>query len=368
MLTRSGGTFLTFSLMTTVMLASGVCACVRASRRSGGGRRPPSSCWVNGLPEAIQELIADSLSLRELQALSLTNRCFSGLLVWDATYVARRQALAHTPALAYALAAEKYASRPYAPGCVLELLQRAHKCDVAALHPGLRRTAMHFAAEAGNAALVEHLHRQGVSADAPTQCARRLTPLMLAIHESRGAVTDAIRALVLRLHADLDAADAAGNTAAHHAAACAFDPECLRFLVAHGSDLTARNAQRESVWHAARSAAAVDLLARHAPGLLECQRSGDQRRALAAAVQRDDLPVVERLLAHGADVHAVDSRGASAVSYARSTQVLELLAARGADVHHVTRRGSTVLHVLGESASPSPQVAQVGACMHACIS
>ena len=73
-------------------------------------------------------------------------------------------------------------------------------------------------------------------------------------------------------------------------------------------------------------------------------RSGQTPLHLAASRAPFRLGIVERLLAHGASVHARDSRGFTPLLLARSHEAFEALRAAGADIHAQAENGDTFLH------------------------
>jgi ankyrin repeat protein len=101
------------------------------------------------------------------------------------------------------------------------------------------RTALHFAAERGDAMLAETLIVAGANVEAGTRIGR-YTPLHVA---SRGGHLEVVEAL-LRAHADPNAATTNSGATPLHLAAGSGNPDVVRALIRAGADANAR----ETTW------------------------------------------------------------------------------------------------------------------------
>jgi ankyrin repeat protein len=218
-----------------------------------------------------------------------------------------------------------------------------------------------------------------------------LVALQQGVDESRDAIGRTVLAIaaqsgqlavVKRLHqlgADLNAADNYGNAALQMSA---FDKHLavMSYLLRNGADPNALNASGQTALFAAVScgcAAAVQLLLEH--GADETVRGKDGMNALYPAVRTgslqaqvlgataagctllmqaalsDQLAVAEYLLAKGADVHAADHGGLTALHCAADDSskagLVRLLLAKGASVHAASDEGVQPLHTAAGTGS-----------------
>lgn len=101
-------------------------------------------------------------------------------------------------------------------------------------------------------------------------------------------------------------------------------------------------------------AAAVEALLRGKPRTDVNQRASDGTTALHWAVYRNDVRMVERLIAARADVRAVNDYGATPMSEAAvvgNVRVIEKLLAAGADVDSPNEDGQTALMIIARTSN-----------------
>ncbi len=126
--------------------------------------------------------------------------------------------------------------------------------------------------------------------------------------------------------------------------------------VAAAADVVAPDLAPAPLVAAARidDAATVRQLLAAKPAVDVRQRSADGTTALHWAVYHDDVPLVETLIARGADVKVVNQYGSSPMSEAAVTgdvRVLKDLLAAGADVESPNADGQTALMVLARTSN-----------------
>jgi len=208
----------------------------------------------------------------------------------------------------------------------------------------LRAAGLPTAASAG---LVRSLLACGVAPDAAG--ADGDTPLHAAVDAGRQDVA----ALLLGAGAMLEARDALGATALHRAAARGHDT-LLQWLLAQGAAADATDSQGHTPLMAARSAAAAEALLAAAAQANAATLAGDTALTLAAARGGAAVPVLQVLLAHGADLDHADRLGATALHRAAvasgGAAAVDLLLGAGADPDDETTDGLTPLMVAARSA------------------
>jgi ankyrin repeat protein len=155
-------------------------------------------------------------------------------------------------------------------------------------------------------------------------------------------------------HAAVDVRDRDGNTALHRAVAHGHDG-LVRWLLAHGAEADARNRSGATPLMAARTADAVEMLCAH--GASVHAATADGTAALLTAAGAGRTTVVRALLARGADPHAANRLGETALHHAAlvpdmegGTACLEALLDAQADVNEETNEGMTPLMVAARCA------------------
>src|SRR5215813_915894 len=192
------------------------------------------------------------------------------------------------------------------------------------------------------------------------------------------ALFDAIRAgdtAYIKAHvtkSELEARDDRGSTPLMHAAAFG-NLNTLKLLLDAGADVRARNDMDATalLWAAADPEKARLLIERGA----DVTAASKQGRTplMVAAARKGGAPIVELLLAKGADVHAKDRLGSTALTLAARTGDLEtvkLLMARGADPNaaDAVRRAPLFAAAIGQNPAIVRLLLQHGAPVNAATS
>ncbi len=163
------------------------------------------------------------------------------------------------------------------------------------------RTPMHDAALAGHGAIIDTLRAHGAQVDARDN--EQVTPMMLACARGHDHILEHL------MGSDIDACDAWGWSAAHHAARAAHAP-CLRRLGALGADLDARDASGIRPAHlAARSGSIRCLRTLYELGADLLSASDLGSTPLHEAARSGDSASVDFLLRLGAAPDAPDISG-----------------------------------------------------------
>lgn len=172
-----------------------------------------------------------------------------------------------------------------------------------------------------------------------------LTPLIAATRDSYQGRPEAVTTLLAN-GADARAADAAGNTALHHAARCA-EPIIAALLLDAAADVDAVNAAGLTALgiacHGANWRVAAFLLER---GARAERDTAQPALLLAASVAEDDPAGVKLLLRHRARVDvraALERTPLMAAALAGHAHITEALLAAGAAVDLADHRGTTAL-------------------------
>ncbi|KAJ9644083.1 hypothetical protein H2199_003951 [Coniosporium tulheliwenetii] len=231
------------------------------------------------------------------------------------------------------------------------------------------RTALHEAARSEKEAVVRLLLEKGADLHAKDKDGRT------ALHEAARSEKEAVVRLLLEKGADLHAKDKDGKTALHEAARSEKEA-VVRLLLEKGADLHAKDKDGRTALHEAASwgKEAVDKDGRTA--LHEAARSGKE------AARSGKEAVVRLLLEEGADLHAKDKDGKTALHLVASWRneavvprsgmtdrvsvrkamssrrvamrraneaVVRLLVEKGADIHAKDKDGKTALHEAARS-------------------
>jgi ankyrin repeat protein len=204
-----------------------------------------------------------------------------------------------------------------------------------------KATPLHMAAAAGQMPVMKWLVEHGANLNAKRR--DRSTPLLLAASAGQ---TDVVKLLVL-LRADVEAAERGGHTP-FTASVVNGHLEMAEFLLRHGAN---PNHQTEAIlnmtalMHVAgqKLLKAVEfLLAAGAdPGLCDAHGQNALHHAVSGAVvhrvveigpaedlpegaPEDALPIIERLLASGADPNTCDKSGKTPLNYARELRLTRI--------------------------------------------
>jgi ankyrin repeat protein len=220
-------------------------------------------------------------------------------------------------------------------------------------------TPMHYAAEGGSLAMGELLLAQHVPADAKAKDGT--TPLAVAVEDGQAKFAE----FLLRHGAAVEAVDGAGLTPLQKAvvrttsAASGSQPELVRSLLKAGADPN----KPFSATGAART------VRRPNPGA-DMDTTGATPLLIAAFL--GDAPVVEALVAGGADVNARSVGGMTPLLNAvdqKSLRMLNAILARKPDLESGTRDGSTPLWLAIESGEMkiAEKLTQAGANVNASL-
>ena len=191
------------------------------------------------------------------------------------------------------------------------------------------------------------------SRSAPAESAQRFLKLRGYEFDEQSFFAAAQARDMMAINAFLDAGinanaqDADGRTVLISAAARG-DVEVLNALLARGADPNVKDKRGYTALSHATEAMyedVVDALLKRPE--LDTNSSGlNARPVLLAYVWRDDKERVEKLLAHGADVSAVDADGDTALHGAAKSgnvEIMKLLLDKGANPNATNRQGGTPL-------------------------
>lgn len=150
---------------------------------------------------------------------------------------------------------------------------------------------------------------------------------------------------LLQAGADPNAKDAWGRPVLYRAIVPEVDLAILECLLANGAEVAAADWSGEPLLRAAARFATPATVER----LCDAGAVPDAG-ALAATILNDQVAVAEVLLRRGLDVDCADPGSGRTTLHGAgelgSRPILELMLARGADVHRVDALGDTLLHVM----------------------
>lgn len=199
-------------------------------------------------------------------------------------------------------------------------------------------TALHIAASCGHTEVVRLLIAESANVCAQNWSAE--TALHIACREKGNK--ELVKAILdTGENQMLDWTNSEGMRALHFAIDCG-DADVIRLLLENGADVRTRGRKMDTVLHwACKSERYLDVLdtllsSPEGQSILEWG-DDDDRRPLQIAAQEDNTSAVHRLLEHGADVYAKDSRKLTALSVASEGSIYLL---KGA----VWLRATTRLH------------------------
>jgi ankyrin repeat protein len=185
--------------------------------------------------------------------------------------------------------------------------------------------------------------------------------LLAAIRDGKALVVQ----LLIELGADLQ--DCISGRTPLHQAASSSDPEIAEILLANGADVSAITWEgQQSPLHLAigygfdRTAEVLlqggaDVNAKNralqTPLMLACEVSP---KNINTTPDSESIPIVmvKMLINYGADIHATDTHGRSALhltvaSRSPDIQIIQLLLQNGNDLHSLDSRGRNAMHIVG---------------------
>lgn len=164
-------------------------------------------------------------------------------------------------------------------------------------------TPLHLAARGGHTAAVYELLKRDGSVAAKVCNLAEETPFTLAVQYGRPEIA---RMLLHAADFDVNRQDSLGRTALHLAVEHGASSDMIHLLLAAYADIRIKDHQKRtpvSLAHQQGKTEAVEQMRRENP-------------ALRQAARRGNLPEIRRLLAEGADIHARDLAGYSALANA----------------------------------------------------
>lgn len=208
-----------------------------------------------------------------------------------------------------------------------------------------RLTALHLAAKNGHVALAEFLIQNG--ADIECLSGVRSRPLHLAAEAGHVALVK----MLLQYNADKESKNARRQTSVIIASA-AGNVETVRCLVNHGVGLDQGDGIRWTTLSLAASLGYLKIIEILLQAVESDNKStweqADLNKALQAAIRRNHLSIVKRLLEIGADIGSKDRDGNPSLCnamYASSVDMARFVLKCGVDVHHTNKKGRSALHL-----------------------
>jgi len=180
------------------------------------------------------------------------------------------------------------------------------------------------------------------------------------LHKAASGESVAVVKFLVANGADVNAKDNgrdSGYTPLHWAVQFSKNIEIIKFLVANGADVNAKAFQPARTWNPRRGTGDSCL----SPLLLAARRNIDIVRILVdhgadvhakdwngstplhEAAEAGYLEIVKFLISKGVDAHAVDANGYTPLRNAVSVDIAEFLVAQGADIHVKDKGGATPL-------------------------
>lgn len=187
--------------------------------------------------------------------------------------------------------------------------------DINAVEDEWSRSALHFASRQCSPEVVAWLVKNGADINQPDRVG--YTPLMVAINEGRLETT---ASKLLELGADARTVDKQATSVLHLACMLDMDiPKTVAQLISHGADVN--------------------------------QQSDLGVSPLMVAIQEGHIESVRTFLELGADIHAVDTLGNSALHmayayYWQFPQIVDILISHGADINQLNNQGDTPIAFL----------------------
>jgi ankyrin repeat protein len=204
-------------------------------------------------------------------------------------------------------------------------------------------TALHWAVQRNNAAMVDALLASGANVKAANRY--NVTPLSLACMNGNAGIIE----ILLKAGADANATSEEGQTALMTAALNG-RVDAVRVLISHGADVNAKEpirGQTALMWAASEgNAGAAKLLLDSGADVKGKSKNGFT--PFLFAVRNGHIDAAKELLNHGANVNDSASDGTSALNMAIVNAYFELAALlldRGADPNAADPRGSA-LHAI----------------------
>ncbi|KAL1117602.1 hypothetical protein AAG570_003917 [Ranatra chinensis] len=203
--------------------------------------------------------------------------------------------------------------------------------------------ALHHAASAGHAAIVDKLLSLGADPNATNKLGR--SPLHLCCEKGHEAVCQ----LLIGKQGSLEAADHQGNTPLHVTVNNKHSQLAQIILEANTAILDMENSDGMTALHIASSLGCRGII----ESLVQCGSDVDKQNkngntALHLACAANDLETVELLISKGADLNSLNERLQSPIHIAAEygyTEICQMLLAAGANIEQKEQGGRTPLYI-----------------------